>query len=204
MVNVERRSTGLRGIELREVRRWVAGRMGDVRHERRVTRVATALFDLTADLHGLGRGERRLLRAGALLHDIGRTGGAEGHDVRGAREILRGEVPGVPNDIRPAVAYLVRYHRGAVPERRREARVDPGISFRTAQTLLALLRCADGLDRRRFGRPTLVMRRGRRGIKITCHVNRGGRAARRAFGRKKKYRLLEEVLGVGVRVEVCG
>ena len=121
MVNVGYRSAGVEGIELRELRRWVAERMGDVRHERRVTRIATALFDLTADLHGLGAGERRLLRAGAILHDIGRAGGAEGHEVRGAREVLRGGVPGVPDDVRAAVAYLVRYHRGEVPARRREA-----------------------------------------------------------------------------------
>jgi exopolyphosphatase/guanosine-5'-triphosphate,3'-diphosphate pyrophosphatase len=45
----------------------------DEAHAQQVSRLALALFDQLEPLHGLGGKERRLLLAGALLHDIGKV-----------------------------------------------------------------------------------------------------------------------------------
>src|SRR5689334_157691 len=65
--------------------RWAAERLGGSAHERRVASIAATLFDLTAALHELGSiADRRLLQVAALVHDVGRRDGKDGHPAAGA------------------------------------------------------------------------------------------------------------------------
>ena len=67
------------------VQRWAARRLGGVRHERQVAAIASSLFDLTRPLHKLSLADRRLLRLGAIVHDVGRCVCKAEHPKEGAR-----------------------------------------------------------------------------------------------------------------------
>ena len=101
---------------------------------------------------------------------------------------------------RRVIAFLTRYHRRPVPERRRDSEIDPPAGLRTARLLAGFLRAADALDGRRVPPPTLVFRRHGASLHVWCHIEGGASEALDAFGRRKKLRLLEALLGIPVRV----
>src|SRR5262249_40046689 len=75
-----------------------------------------------------------------------------------ARMIAKARWLPLDADERRRLAYLTRYHRGAVPEACEEGILDPRHDDVEAVTvLLGLLRAADTLDSRRLGAPRLVM-----------------------------------------------
>src|SRR4051794_23911798 len=84
-------------------------------HERRVASIALRLFDLLGQQHGLGPDYRQVLRIAALLHDAAKPHGTRGHHIRGAEMILADADLRLSAWERRASAFLVRYHRGAVP-----------------------------------------------------------------------------------------
>jgi len=118
------------------------------RHMRQVAAIAGDLFDACAKLHGLGPKEGRLLRAAALLHDIGWVDGQQQHHKRSMEMIYSDPPKGLsPREV-AIVANVARYHRKTVPKEShlRFAALserDRGIVLRLA----ALIRVADGLDR---------------------------------------------------------
>src|SRR4051794_21327836 len=96
-------------------RRWVNRHLGTTRHEDRVIAIATNLFDLTLPLHGLTRASRRLLRLGAIVHDVGRCISKKAHPSDGAAMLAAdATLPLAPAE-RRALAYFTLHHRGAVP-----------------------------------------------------------------------------------------
>jgi exopolyphosphatase/guanosine-5'-triphosphate,3'-diphosphate pyrophosphatase len=120
----------------------------DEGHAAQVARLATALFDATAPLHGLDLSDRELLEHAAWLHDIGEHVAIESHHKHTAYLIEHGKLRGFAPDDIAVLATLGRFHRrgdpkpsfepyGRLPAPRREE----------ALSLLALLRLADGLDR---------------------------------------------------------
>jgi hypothetical protein len=188
------------------VRDWVWRRLGAVEHEMRVARVGRTLFGLSRRWHGLGAEEAKLLGLGALVHDVGRFGGEKRHEERGARMI--GEARGLELDVaeRRRLAYLTRYHKGRVPAVWEDGILDrdedDGVGMRV---VLGLLRAADGLDSRSLGVPQWVMgvrggERGERVLAINGYARDVGEAEG-VYGRRKKFRLLEEVLGCEVEME---
>ncbi len=70
--------------------------------------------------------------------------------------------------------------------------------------LLALLRAADGLDGRSAETPRLRFSREGRRLRIVCHLEHNTPKARRLYTRRKKFRLLEELLGCRVEVTLTG
>ena len=123
----------------------------DPGHVRHVARLALRLFDDVAPLHGLAERDRLLLEAAACLHDIGHRTEAPGveHHKESARHIRRrawrhfdaGEVE--------LIAQIARYHRGSLPlPRHKPFEALSAEDRRKVQQLAALLRLADGLDRR--------------------------------------------------------
>jgi exopolyphosphatase/guanosine-5'-triphosphate,3'-diphosphate pyrophosphatase len=184
------------------VRRWVTRCLGTVRHEDRVVEIAGRLFQLTSHQHGLPASDLRLLRVAVVVHDVGRSIDEETHPRQGARMLLK--EPNLPLDEheRRWLAYLTRYHRGAVPDVRCDGilrRSDPHARLRL---LLALLRAADGLDSRSLDAPRLSFTMTNKKLRITCRLDDESPKASRAFTRRKKFRLLEELLDVRVDVRI--
>jgi hypothetical protein len=103
---------------------------------------------------------------------------------------------------RRAVAYLTRYHRGAVPRAGFDEFLRRGDRRKSLLAILALLRAADALDNRQLHPPTLALALKGRKLSINCFVESDVNRARKAFRRRKKFRLLEELLDVKVEVDV--
>src|ERR1700736_4504107 len=74
--------------ELSPISTWVRRRLGNIDHEKRVFQIAGALFDMTRDLHGLGRRSRWALHAAALVHDVGRSVDPDDHPAIGSEMLL--------------------------------------------------------------------------------------------------------------------
>ena len=123
----------------------------DIAHVLHAAHLARQLFDGTAPLHELSADDRELLEAAACLHDLGHTtakGDLE-HHKESARLIRAHPWQHLaPTEIE-VVAQVARYHRKGLPseEHGAFARLAPDDRQR-ARVLAALLRIADGLDRR--------------------------------------------------------
>jgi exopolyphosphatase/guanosine-5'-triphosphate,3'-diphosphate pyrophosphatase len=122
---------------------------GNEAHAHQVARFATAIFDDTAALHGLGPVDRELLEHAAWLHDIGEHVAVENHDKHTAYLIEHGRLRGFPPEEVVMLASIGRFHRRGTPK---PSTYEPmrqlGDDERERVTrLVAILRLADGLDR---------------------------------------------------------
>lgn len=120
----------------------------DEPHARQVADLALSLFDQLSDSHGLGAGERRILLAAALLHDIGQFVSFKKHHKHSLYLLLHTELAGFsPHDME-LVANVARYHRRAEPDASHWAYVNLSSRDRERVDMLAaILRVADALDR---------------------------------------------------------
>jgi exopolyphosphatase/guanosine-5'-triphosphate,3'-diphosphate pyrophosphatase len=202
MAQDSRRPPEHSSIKFRLIERWVARRLGDAAHERRVATIASTLFDLTAPLHALGPYARRALQLGALLHDVGRSVDKKDHPLGGARMILADTWLPLSNAERRAAAFLARYHKGAVPRKGAEKILTDSDDRDALRIVLALLRAADALDSRSIQSPRLVFALRASRLHVTCYLEEDSAKARRVYRRRKKFRLFEELLGRRVELDV--
>jgi len=182
--------------------RWAQRKLGCSLHERRVLSNASKLFDLTRPVLGLGMAENRLLRLSALVHDIGRSVSEKNHPEEGAAMIMGTTALALSPMDRRALAFLTRYHRGAVPPPHSEDFLRPADARVPLRSVLAILRVADALDSRRIISPKLSFAMSGDELLIRCQVDGDYRAARRVYGRRKKFLMLETLLGTPINVEV--
>lgn len=189
-------------VDLEAVAHWANTQLGTIDHERRVARIAGALFDLTQAHHGLSRPWRRVLLAAALVHDVGRCVDKADHPFRGAKLILRDGRLALREAVRRALAFLTLYHRDEVPEEGDEAYLLESDDRGALRKILALLRAADALDSRSCESPRLVMRMRRERLRITCYLQRPRPKVCRVYQRRKKFRMLKRELGCSVDVAV--
>lgn len=189
-------------MDLNHVARWADGHLDGIAHEKRVLRVASTLFDLTRSHHQLSHQARFLLRAGALVHDVGRCIDKDDHPVRGARMILRDRSLRIAESQRRALAFLTLYHRDAIPDPGDEAILNKHDDREELRKLLALLRAADALDSRSLESPRLVFGLKKRRVKVWAYFEDLSARTRRVYLRRKKFRMLEEELGLDVIVDL--
>jgi exopolyphosphatase/guanosine-5'-triphosphate,3'-diphosphate pyrophosphatase len=120
----------------------------DENHAKQVTRFATQLFDDLLAVHAFGDRDRLLLRAAAVLHDIGDYVHYSGHHKHSYYLIQHADIMGLTPGERAIVANVARYHRKGPPdtshanfrELSKEARGK-------VRGLASILRLADALDR---------------------------------------------------------
>src|SRR5262249_3429594 len=101
---------------------------------------------------------------------------------------------------RRAAEYLVRYHKGRVPEVGADEILCDGDRRRQAQTLLGFLRAADALDSRRAWPTALIMRNSSQKLRIRCLIDGDVEAVRQRLKGRSKFELLENRLNLRVRV----
>jgi hypothetical protein len=131
-----------------------------------------------------------------------RCDGDEGHEITGAKMILRDEsLPLTPNE-RRALAFLTRYHRGPVPDIGGDRLLTDADDHDALWLTLALLRAADALDSRSLESPRLVFALRGRTLRIACYLDDDSAKARRVYSRRKKFRLLESLLCCRVEIDV--
>ncbi len=177
--------------------------LGSIAHERCVAAVADDLFVITSAFHRLTTKHRRLLQMAALLHDVGRRYDDKNHPARGAEMIDRARGLPLTARQRRSLCYCTRYHRGAVPKTGFDGILRNNDSRRELRLVLALLRTADALDNRQLESSRIYLKRQGRRLTITCTVGSDDfRRAQKAIGRRKKVRLLEELLDLSIEIDV--
>jgi exopolyphosphatase/guanosine-5'-triphosphate,3'-diphosphate pyrophosphatase len=120
----------------------------DEAHARQVCRFATQLFDDLQRVHAFGDRDRLLLRAAAMLHDIGDYVHYSGHHKHSQYLIQHADIMGLTPDERAIVANIARYHRKGPPDPTHPAYRDLSKEARgKVRGLSAILRIADALDR---------------------------------------------------------
>jgi exopolyphosphatase/guanosine-5'-triphosphate,3'-diphosphate pyrophosphatase len=123
----------------------------DPAHTRHVAALALGMFDELArlGLHGGERGERELLWAASMLHDIGMSIDYDDHHKHSRYLILSAGLPGFAPAEVAIIAQAARYHRKGMPE---PGLLGPLFGEGDAERLdrcAVLLRLAEGLERSR-------------------------------------------------------
>ncbi len=141
---------------LRLIREFVDRCQCDRRHVEQVRLLALQLFDQLGEALGAGPGERAILEAAALLHDVGQLVSYRSHHKHSYQLLMHAErLPFSARD-RHLVALASRYHRRSGPKKKHEAFAAlPADDQQVVRRVAALLRVADGLDR---GHTALVER----------------------------------------------
>ena len=146
----------IEAIALRRLKLWGSFLDRDSAHSGHVARLALQVFDglpsfLTASE---SRGQRRILQLAALLHDVGRSAGDQGHHKETYKLIHKLAAPlgWKPEDLALAAA-IARYHRGALPRTGQKSLAGMSLSQRKEMSRLAgILRLANAFDSERDGR----------------------------------------------------
>jgi len=136
------------GDRLESVRRFARKCRSNERHCEHVAALGAEVFDALRDAYALPPAGRDLLRAAAILHDIGYLINHEKHHKHAYHLIMHGELRGFSAREVELIANVARYHRRAVPKKSHPnfARLDKG-ERRLVRRLAGILRVADGLDR---------------------------------------------------------
>lgn len=143
------RGRAARQASFKRLQAWSSFLDSDLQHSRRVARFAVRIHDELVRLGVLKGGhsnDRDLLRAAAVVHEVGRADGDKNHHKRTERMIDQlDRVPGwMPQDMM-AMARIARYHRGALPEATRLRDVSQAQRHRI-RFLAGILRLANALD----------------------------------------------------------
>lgn len=133
---------------LRLIREFVERCHGDRRHVEHVRLLALQLFDQLAETTEAGEGERAILEAASLLHDVGQMVSYRRHHLHSYQLIMHAERLNLDPNQRQLVALISRYHRRRGPRKKHEefARLEPADQA-LVRRLSGILRVADGFDR---------------------------------------------------------
>jgi exopolyphosphatase / guanosine-5'-triphosphate,3'-diphosphate pyrophosphatase len=125
-------------------------------HAHQVTRLAERIFDYLSRSNlptKFDRHQRTMLSAAALLHDVGYHIAHDSHHKHSLYLIKHSELTGFSEAERDVIANAARYHRGSEPKDRHENYAALNEADReTVNSLAAILRIADALDRRHDSR----------------------------------------------------
>ena len=125
----------------------------DEAHAEAVDHLASQLFDDLWSVHGLSARDKLLLRAAAILHDIGDFVRYDGHHKHSYYLIQHSDIMGFSLDERSIVANVARYHRKGLPDPAHPNFRDLDKDARArVRSLAAILRVADALDREHLGK----------------------------------------------------
>jgi exopolyphosphatase/guanosine-5'-triphosphate,3'-diphosphate pyrophosphatase len=123
----------------------------DLRHVEHVSRLALEMFDSLAEqqLFDPRPGERQLLWAASMLHDVGMTIAYDDHHKHSRYLIASAELPGFDPRERALIAQITRYHRKGTPKLGElESMSEPG-DEQLLERCAVILRLAEHLERGR-------------------------------------------------------
>ncbi|MBE7560866.1 Ppx/GppA family phosphatase [bacterium] len=125
----------------------------DHEHGERVAELAAVLFDQLRPVHRMPDRMRGVLRAAAVLHDMGSHVDRASHHRHGAWLVRNSEMPGVSDADKTLIALIIRYHRKRSPSDGDPIMKNLSIELRDrVRRMTAIHRIADCLDREHRGR----------------------------------------------------
>ncbi len=170
----------------------------DEAHGVLVARLSGELFDQLRVRHKLGDRDRLLLKASALLHDIGDFIRYEGHHRHSHYLLMNSDIVGLTPAERTVVANVARYHRKSAPDPAHPNFRDLDRDDRSrVRVMAAILRIADALDREHAAKVTAVrtvLEKGR----IKLHLTGDPDRQLEEWTVKRKCQLFEEVFDLSV------
>ncbi len=117
-------------------------------HAMQVKKIALSIFEQTKNLHGLGKREKNILEAAAILHDCGNYISYSKHHKHSYYLIKNSEFIGYGAEDVELVANIARYHRKGLPKDSHENFRDLNDRRKyIVRALAGILRIADALDR---------------------------------------------------------
>lgn len=120
-------------------------------HSHHVAKLALSLFDQLQSLHGMADEERECLEHAALLHDVGYAINPRQHHKHSYYLITNSDLAGFTVDEIEMIANVARYHRRSLPgPQHLPYKLLSPARRKVLETLSAILRIADGLDRSHF------------------------------------------------------
>jgi exopolyphosphatase / guanosine-5'-triphosphate,3'-diphosphate pyrophosphatase len=122
-------------------------------HVGRVATLSLEMFDglAAAGLHELGEGERELLWAACVLHDIGTAIDYEDHHRHSAYLIMNAGLPGFDPRELVLISLITRYHRKGDPDVSELGDLAQRGDAERLRLLCAIIRLAEQLERSRDG-----------------------------------------------------
>jgi exopolyphosphatase / guanosine-5'-triphosphate,3'-diphosphate pyrophosphatase len=122
-------------------------------HVDRVAELSLAMFDGLAEagLHELGAGDRELLWAACVLHDIGTAIDYDDHHRHSQYLILNAGLPGFTQRELVMVGLIARYHRKGDPDTSELGPLEEDGDAERLQLLCAIIRLAEQFERSRDG-----------------------------------------------------
>ena len=172
-------------------------------HSAHVARLALALFDETADLHGLGDDARELLEAAALLANVGLFVSHSKHHKHTYYVIRNSDhLSGFNDHEIEMIALVARYHRKSAPSAKHpEFAALRSRDQDTVRALAGILRVAIGLDRTHGARVRSVRAHvHRRTLVIEVEAADGADISLELYTANERRELLEAVLDRRVSV----
>ncbi|MCB2205444.1 Ppx/GppA family phosphatase [bacterium] len=176
----------------------------EARHAATVRKNALALFDQLRELHELGHTDREYLEAAAVLHDIGYHISHSQHHKHSYYIIRHSELMGFTDREIEIVANIARYHRKSHPRSKHEGfpRLVEEDQTRVRK-LSAMLRIADGLDRRhRDIFASVLCEIGKKHVTISLGLKRDTDYSIEVWGAERRKELFEEVFSRKVSIMV--
>jgi exopolyphosphatase/guanosine-5'-triphosphate,3'-diphosphate pyrophosphatase len=199
-------------LRRRSVEHLAAIAPGERAHAEHAARLVLALFDATAELHGLGRPYDELLEAAGLLANVGLFISHARHHQHSYYIIRNSDLlVGFTDREIEIMALVARYHRKSTPKARHPEFTRLSEPDQRAVMILAgLLRIAIALDRSRQGivkevRVRTAQPRAAGPGKLVIQVDAGDvDPSLELYTAEQRKGLLEEALGVEIRLVRVG
>lgn len=124
-------------------------------HSQCVKQISMLLFDeINAKLRVLPSNSRKMLKAAALLHDIGYSISEKGHNKYSQKLILKEGLQDFSKEETEIISCIARYHRGSLPDKNEHEiykTLDKN-KRKIVKCLGGILKLADGLENRQIGK----------------------------------------------------
>lgn len=120
----------------------------DKKHVEQVERLSLLIFDKLAKSYGMGEHERLLLRAAAILHDIGKYICMRSHSLYSYQLIMATDILSFSDYDKKIVALAAYYHANSLlgDPSKKAPEIDKSMAAVVAK-LAAIIRMADAMDR---------------------------------------------------------
>jgi exopolyphosphatase/guanosine-5'-triphosphate,3'-diphosphate pyrophosphatase len=175
----------------------------DLAHGEHVAKLALAMFDQLAALHGVPASYRDVLEGAAVLHEVGQLVSREAYHRHSFYLLRHTEFLGFHDDEIRLMANLARYHRKGLPKKKHENYMEMSFDDRmVARRLIAMLRMARALAKSRTGAVANLTTRveGNRVVMVLHAADNVDVELRAA---QEKAEVYAKYLGVDVQLEVA-